>query len=260
MIHYPLLLFILPFWLLSAGDRAGAESAEIADRYGLESVWKRSGRTTRVIDYPYSPQPGEYGGTDVREWGNQGYIFINPKLKEYERIIPPPPEEEVSPLAIEPADEELLKELLAEEEKARRLEEEKQEMKRKLAELQVQLEDEIIKRKQLEFQLQEMEETVVGAGGGAGTQYALPGGMAAEKVDTYLVQPEENLWGIAGKPEIYNDSYKWLLLYHANRDQIFDPDLIYPGMILLVPRYRELKITPPSRTVIEEEGLLPEEE
>jgi len=258
MVRHPFLFVVLPLCLISAANRAGAESAEIADRFGLESVWKRSGRTTRVIDYPYSPQPGQYGGADVREWGNRGYIFINPKIREYERVIPPL-EKEIAPTAVEPTDEELLEELLAEEEKARRLEEEKKEMEKKLEELRVQLEDEIIKRKQLELQFQEMEQTGAGAVPGEGTGYALSEGMVAEKVDTYLVQPEENLWGIAGRPEIYGDPYKWLLLYHANRDQIFDPDLIYPGMILLVPRYRGLNLAPAEPPADEEKILLPEE-
>ena len=61
---------------------------------------------------------------------------------------------------------------------------------------------------------------------------------------TYMVREGDNLWNIAGRPEIYNDPYRWLLLYHANRDQIFLPDLIYPGMVLLVPRYPELEERP----------------
>jgi nucleoid-associated protein YgaU len=56
---------------------------------------------------------------------------------------------------------------------------------------------------------------------------------------TYMVKKGETLWSIAAKKEIYNDPYKWLLLYHANRDQIFDPNLIYPGMILMIPHLPE---------------------
>lgn len=55
------------------------------------------------------------------------------------------------------------------------------------------------------------------------------------RTDFHEVKKGECLWIIARKE--YGNPYKWLLLYHANKDQIYDPDLIYPGMILIVPRY-----------------------
>ncbi len=56
---------------------------------------------------------------------------------------------------------------------------------------------------------------------------------------TYIVKKGDTLWSIAGKKKVYGDPYKWLLLYHANRDQIYDPDIIFPGMVLLVPYIQE---------------------
>lgn len=44
----------------------------------------------------------------------------------------------------------------------------------------------------------------------------------------YTVATRDTLWGIAGKPEIYSDSFQWPLIFKANRDTIKDPDLIYP--------------------------------
>ena len=45
-----------------------------------------------------------------------------------------------------------------------------------------------------------------------------------------------NLWGIACKEEVYNVPEKWPLIYRANKDQIEDADLIYPGQVLAIPR------------------------
>ena len=46
----------------------------------------------------------------------------------------------------------------------------------------------------------------------------------------------DSLWSISGKSEIYADPYQWPLIYKANRDQIKDADLIYPGQSLAVNR------------------------
>lgn len=46
------------------------------------------------------------------------------------------------------------------------------------------------------------------------------------------------LWRIAGLPFVYNDPFKWPLLYTANKKSLPDPnnpDLILPGMTLLIP-------------------------
>ncbi|MCX7661586.1 MAG: LysM peptidoglycan-binding domain-containing protein, partial [Candidatus Omnitrophica bacterium] len=56
---------------------------------------------------------------------------------------------------------------------------------------------------------------------------------------TYIVQKGDCLWSIAGRKEIYGDPYKWLLLYHANKDQIRNPNLIFPNMVIIIPRLEE---------------------
>ncbi len=53
---------------------------------------------------------------------------------------------------------------------------------------------------------------------------------------TWKVYKGECLWRIASYPEVYGDAVKWPLIYRANKDQIKDPDLIYPNQVLEIPR------------------------
>ena len=48
-----------------------------------------------------------------------------------------------------------------------------------------------------------------------------------------IIQPGDYLWKIARKR--YGSGPRYTLIYEANRDQIRDPDLIYPGQIFIVP-------------------------
>jgi len=57
----------------------------------------------------------------------------------------------------------------------------------------------------------------------------------------YEVKEGDSLWGIAGRKDIYNDGFKWLEIYHSNRDKIESPDRIYPGQILIIPKYNKDK-------------------
>ena len=56
----------------------------------------------------------------------------------------------------------------------------------------------------------------------------------------HTVEKGECLWWIAEYTKIYNDPFMWPLLFKANRDKINDPDLIYPGQVLYVPRTFDL--------------------
>ncbi|RKY89175.1 hypothetical protein DRQ09_01795 [candidate division KSB1 bacterium] len=47
-------------------------------------------------------------------------------------------------------------------------------------------------------------------------------------IQIYVVVKGDYLWKIAGKKEIYGNPYQWIRIYTFNRDQIKDPDLIYP--------------------------------
>ena len=55
-------------------------------------------------------------------------------------------------------------------------------------------------------------------------------------ISRYIVQSGDHLWGISGQAQVYGDSYQWPLLYKRNRDDIYDPDLIYPGQVLDIDR------------------------
>ncbi len=55
---------------------------------------------------------------------------------------------------------------------------------------------------------------------------------AGDRVSSYSVVRGDHLWGISGKDQVYGDSYQWPLIYKANRSQIKDADLIYPGQVL----------------------------
>lgn len=60
------------------------------------------------------------------------------------------------------------------------------------------------------------------------TRVAPPAGAVA--VD---IQPGNNLWRIAQRS--YGDGLSYTVIYQANRAQIRDPNLIYPGQVLAVP-------------------------
>jgi hypothetical protein len=49
-----------------------------------------------------------------------------------------------------------------------------------------------------------------------------------------VVQPGNSLWRIARRT--YGAGMRFTVLYEANRDQIRDPDLIYPGQLFVVPK------------------------
>jgi hypothetical protein len=53
---------------------------------------------------------------------------------------------------------------------------------------------------------------------------------------SYTVMRGDHLWGIASKPDIYNDPYAWMRIYTSNKDQIMDPNLIYVNQIFNIPR------------------------
>ena len=62
------------------------------------------------------------------------------------------------------------------------------------------------------------------------------GSTGTAPISRYIVQSGDHLWGISGQPQVYGDSYQWPLLYKRNRDDIYDPDLSYPGQVLHIDR------------------------
>jgi nucleoid-associated protein YgaU len=62
---------------------------------------------------------------------------------------------------------------------------------------------------------------------------AAAAGAGGQKALKITVQPGFTLWRIAR--ESYGDGVMYVRVYDANKDQIRDPDLIYPGQVFTVP-------------------------
>lgn len=61
-----------------------------------------------------------------------------------------------------------------------------------------------------------------------------PQGTAITETSQYTVEAGENLYAIAAKASIYQDGLLWPLIYKSNRDQIKDPEQIFPGQHLTI--------------------------
>jgi len=57
--------------------------------------------------------------------------------------------------------------------------------------------------------------------------------LAAREAGRVVVQPGNSLWRIARR--LYGDGVQYTVIYQANREQIRDPDLIYPGQVFRAP-------------------------
>ncbi len=53
---------------------------------------------------------------------------------------------------------------------------------------------------------------------------------------SHEVRKGECLWVIAGYSETYRDPYKWQKIYEANQGKIQNPNLIFPGQVLDIPK------------------------
>lgn len=58
--------------------------------------------------------------------------------------------------------------------------------------------------------------------------------ISALKKGQVVIQPGNNLWGIA--QQLYGSGFSYTIIYEANKDQIRDPDLIYPGQVFETPQ------------------------
>jgi nucleoid-associated protein YgaU len=65
-----------------------------------------------------------------------------------------------------------------------------------------------------------------------GQVFTIPRGTPTE----HIVKEGETLRIIAGYWEIYGDRKHSGRIYEANKDKIADPDVIHPGMVLVIPR------------------------
>ena len=65
-----------------------------------------------------------------------------------------------------------------------------------------------------------------------GQNLRIPRGLPTQ----WRVHRGESLWRIASYPEIYGSGARWPVIYRANRDQIRDPNLIFPNQVFIIPR------------------------
>ena len=83
------------------------------------------------------------------------------------------------------------------------------------------------------YALSEMRDKIAGLEGKiAQLRAKMPKGM----YDEYTVTRGDYLWRIARKPDIYSNGLAWVRIYSYNREQIKDPDLIYPNQIFKIHR------------------------
>jgi nucleoid-associated protein YgaU len=54
--------------------------------------------------------------------------------------------------------------------------------------------------------------------------------------DRHVVVPGESLWSISAKPDVYGEGARWNRLYRSNKHRIRDPNRIYPGQEIQIPR------------------------
>lgn len=55
-------------------------------------------------------------------------------------------------------------------------------------------------------------------------------------LSSYVVKKGDSLWWIAKYKDVYNDHFLWPLIYDANKGLFKDPNKIYPGQRLMIPR------------------------
>jgi len=70
-------------------------------------------------------------------------------------------------------------------------------------------------------------------------QNSLDAWIEAPKEVNYEVVKGDCLWNIAKKKDFYGNGFAWPVIYQANRDQIKNPDLIYPKQTFKIPNLTE---------------------
>lgn len=82
------------------------------------------------------------------------------------------------------------------------------------------------------------ESVTVAQSGSAVASSETKSGSAASSgaVTEYTVKKGDSLWFVAKYKDIYDDDFLWPILYEANKGQIKNPNLIYPGQKLKIPR------------------------
>ncbi len=66
--------------------------------------------------------------------------------------------------------------------------------------------------------------------------FSIPRECPNKDPNWHLVMPGEFLYKISGYDRIYGDPTQWTKIYEANKDEIKDPNLIYPEQLFEIPR------------------------
>ena len=67
-----------------------------------------------------------------------------------------------------------------------------------------------------------------------GDALKVPAGVQVEEVAYYEIQKGDTLWKVA--TEFYGNGSKYTAIFEANREVIKNPDLIYPGQKIRIPK------------------------
>jgi nucleoid-associated protein YgaU len=70
----------------------------------------------------------------------------------------------------------------------------------------------------------------------AGGSVSPPRDTDGQDARRWSVRTGDSLWRISSRDDVYGDGAKWPRLYESNRGLIRDPDLIFPGQELSIPR------------------------
>ncbi len=79
-------------------------------------------------------------------------------------------------------------------------------------------------------------ETRIAQAGSAPSQDSGPPDPGAGNEARHVVSRGESLWAISASSEGYGEGTRWPRIYEANRSRIKDPNLIYPGQELSIPK------------------------
>ena len=73
----------------------------------------------------------------------------------------------------------------------------------------------------------------VALSGEAGSGSGASGDAGTRQIPSVIIRTGDNLWTISQRR--YGDGVRYTTIYQANKDQIRNPDLIYPGQVFMIP-------------------------
>ena len=109
----------------------------------------------------------------------------------------------------------------------------------------LELRDELDSSKARALRLRAEGDSLFALGTGLESRGATAGGRTGKRKNpvsrsgasaTHVVRRGESLWEISAAGRVYGSGSRWQRLYEANRARIHDPNLIFPGQELSIPR------------------------